>query len=390
MKKLIILFTYLLISLSNLKGYSQQIDVIIDGAFKGRFSNGENVYMPPTASVIKFQRVLPYASVEFFNAGLAAFINGETTTDYLGSGSVDVYPSSCDRILVKFYKNIRAANFDSQTYVIINVFRDPPTPTISGPSQLCEGQSGTFSTQYYGGVNYNWSGSGGVSVSPNFYESFVSVNSGGKLFCTISNQCGSQLTIKKLGSPNDENIDVNAPNSVNDGESISIFADNSSTIWTTNHGYFNNNPGSQYFSGQSWVYYTAINTPVNAIFVTQSNSCGTGTKTIAINTNNPSYGNSYVGVEVFPNPVSTTLNLQLPQTDDFGNKSIRIIPEEITLFDKNGVSVRNLKNTELQGMDNNRKIAIDVRNLIPDEYYLHIKDKQGKVDKVRVLIGDKR
>ena len=69
---------------------------------------------------------------------------------------------------------------------IVDVFESPiPTPTISGPSSLCSGTSGTLSASP-GFVSYNWSNG---DIGPN-----ITVNQPGLYILTVTNSAGCEGT----------------------------------------------------------------------------------------------------------------------------------------------------------------------------------------------------
>jgi hypothetical protein len=384
MKKSIILFLIIILTftIENLLG--QTVAVYGNGINLGTYTYGSTVYVAPGFNSISFN----------YTGSQSPFNNAQNTYWTLnGSGSVSSGSyfhnqpvSSCEELNVTFH---------SYSYNVLIYIVRLKSPNINGPSRLCQGQSGNFDTQYLDDMDYNWSGTSGISVSSNQTQAFVSMGtSSGKIFCTASNQCGSRTEYKYMGVPNEGEINVSGipyQNTMTPGSSVDLHTwGNNGTSWSTNHGYFSYQSWNQNTSGES-VIYTASYGVVNVIYVTQSNSCGAGTRTLIFNINQWG-GNSFMAsdLEVFPNPTQNALNVRLSKKDNFDGKNNISVPEKIALYDKNGSLIRNIDDSELKEMAANRKLTIDVTDLAPNEYYLHVTDKQGKVEKVRVIVGDKR
>lgn len=407
MKNFNILLIFLVITIFNFDGYAQQIEIVVDGTNKGRYSNGEHIYVKPGAGTITFKKVIPNGyEFEYYNSGLAGILNNGTNFDYESFLDLDTHPSSCDALKVRFYKNFRG-NINSDTPILLEIYiyRTPPSPSING-TNLCEGQSASFSTDYIDNtISYNWYGTGGVNVSSNNYQAFVSLNSPGYLNCIAINQCGSNSSSKgKMGAPEYDDVQIyNFSQYINPGGTKALTSASNSS-WSTYYGNFD---GSQNASG-GLVWYTANYAPEQIIYLTHSNSCGSLTREFSLYTNpdwqpNRIYkadkelihfseaNNNTTLLSVYPNPAINTLNLQLPESYSLIKKGVTYenIIEKIALYDKQGDLVRNINDSELQDIISNKKIVIDIKNLLPNEYYLHVTSKKGKIEKIRILIGDK-
>lgn len=397
MKKIIILLLFISTFLIN-KNSAQvtSISVFQNGSLIGSFQNGTTVYVSPSASSISFTanvnniNFTTYPSWSLNGSGIRL---NEGSYSYSSSNF-----SECENFLITFY---------SYSFGPFSIFisRIPPSPSINGPT-LCEGQSANFSTNYFDNtISYNWSGSGGVNVSSNNYQAFVSLNSPGYLYCTANNQCGSRTNVtSKMGAPEYNDVQIyNFNQYINPGGTKALTSASNSS-WSTYYGNFD---GNQNASG-GLVWYTANYAPEQIIYLTHSNSCGSLTREFSLYTNpdwqpnrivkgnkeliNFSEGNTNTTLlNVYPNPAINTLNLQLPESYSLIKKEITYenIIEKAALYDKQGNLVRNINDSELQDIISNKKIAIDIKNLLPNEYYLHVTNKKGKIEKIRVLIGDK-
>jgi Secretion system C-terminal sorting domain len=398
MKKSIILLFVLVILIVSKTFAQLSIQVKGNNAVLGNFQNGSTIVVAPYVNTIEFVIMGPtisgfgtYGTAWVYTTNMSDNLIG---TDYdVVSESNPIYTrsvSACDEFQIGFYLSTGNTG-DKPANIRIKILR-LKNPVINGP-RLCQGQSGDFTSDFQGsGTNFNWSGSGGVSISANG-NAYMN-GSSGKVFCTASNQCGSKTESKFMGVPNDEEFGLyNIPYFVNPYESYTLGSYNNSN-WTTYYGYFNGDSGNQNTQGTNVVYRTT-DSPMNVVYVTQSNGCGSATKTITMWSNNYGFNGFYQSndnemlLDVFPNPTSTTLNLRLSETNNLSGKKGFSIPEKIALYDKNGSLVRNIDDSELQEMVFNRKVTVDVKDLIPSEYFLHLTYKRGNVKKIRIIVGDK-
>ena len=373
-----------------------QLSIQINGnnAAFGTFQNGSTVLIPPYVNNIEFTILGTgvYGSAWVYTSNMSENLLGSDYDEPVSYSNPNYSRSvsSCEEFQIGFYLSTGGNAGGRPADIRVKILR-LKTPSINGPSRLCQGQSGDFTSDFQGsGTNFSWSGNGGVSISANG-NAFMN-GSNGAVFCTASNQCGSRSAGKFMGVPNDEEFGLyNIPYSVNPNQSYTLGSINNST-WTTYYGYFNGNSGNQNTQGTN-VVYTATNSPMNVVYVTQSNGCGSATKYINMWTNNSNgfnqSDNNETLLNVFPNPTSNTLNLQLPEKNTISGEKQSTIIKKIALYDKNGNLVRNIDDSELNGVSNNGKIAIDVNNLKPDDYYLHVTSGQGKIEKVKVIIGNK-
>jgi hypothetical protein len=178
--------------------------------------------------------------------------------------NVTVFPANSTTYTVIGTDTNGCSNADS-VFVLVNAL---PAPTISGPSQICVGSSGTFTAS--GGVNYSWSNGDNtatISVTPPLgtYTYSVTVTDGNS--CSNSSSIG--LTV------------VATPTAAVNG-SAAVCAGSSATLTATGGGTYAWNTAATTAS----ITVTPTSTTTYTVTVTNSNGCtATATGTITVNPN---------------------------------------------------------------------------------------------------------
>lgn len=144
-----------------------------------------------------------------------------------------------------------------------------PTPTITGPTTVCQGRNATLVAG--GGTSYHW--------SDGTNNAYLSATATGTYFVTVTNQNGCSATTSQTVIVNPApSITITAQPSICRGETASIYAQSSNGVqyvWPMNG-----------LTGQL-ISVSPNNTTAYTVNVTDDNGCiGTATTTIVVN-NNP-------------------------------------------------------------------------------------------------------
>ena len=260
----------------------------------------------------------------------------------------------------------------------------PNTPgNISGAATGICGQTITYSVPSVFGVSYTWTAPAGANLtSPNGINTINVTYPGnfttGQLCVTANNACGASAPrcINVKGSPSNAGpIAGNNAVCANDaGINYSIGPVFGATgyVWTVPSG-------ATIVSGQGT---TSINvdwgTNGGTIGVTAQSPCGnSGTRTLAVSMNCKLSANSLPGssLNVYPNPVSTMLNVELT-TILKGNYSLE-------LFDLSGRLVYQNQIAAIEGFN---QLKLDVSGFVKGMYLLSVKDASGFTQQVRVAV----
>jgi lysyl endopeptidase len=136
-------------------------------------------------------------------------------------------------------------------------------------------------------------------------------------------------------------------------------------------------------ASQSSTAFTAYNSNCYYLNVNIYNSCGAMNQTLTICTNN-----CFAKYTVYPNPAKDYITVEFDQIE-----SAESLPDEMVLLSEK--STKPVKSVDVQalyqrnGLKNGKQIEIDAKALPRGTYYLHIKNrrlKDNKVDIIRMLL----
>ncbi len=258
----------------------------------------------------------------------------------------------------------------------------PNTPgNISGAVTGICGQTITYSVPSVIGVSYTWTAPAGASLaSPNGINTIDVTYPGnfttGQLCVTANNACGASAPrcVNSKGSPSNPGViagnNAVCANDAGINYSIAPVFGATGYVWTVPFG-------ATIVSGQGT---TSINvdwgTNGGTIGVTAQSPCGnSGTRTLAVSMNCKLSANALPGssLNVYPNPVSTLLNVELT-TMVKGNYSLE-------LFDLSGRLVYQNQVSAIEGFN---QLTLDVSGYVKGMYLLSVKDASGFTQQVRV------
>lgn len=260
----------------------------------------------------------------------------------------------------------------------------PNTPgNISGAATGICGQTITYSVPAVLGLSYTWTAPAGATLtSPNGINTinvtYPANFTTGQLCVTANNVCGSSAPrcINVKGSPSNAGP-ITGNNSVcaNDaGVNYSVGAVFGATgyVWTVPSG-------ATIVSGQGTTSITVDwGTNGGVIGVTAQSPCGnSGTRTLSVAMNCRISANSLPGstLNVYPNPVSTILNIELI-TLVKGNYSIEMFDVSGRLIYQNQVAV----------IEGTNQLTLDVSAYEKGMYLLSVKSAKGFTQQVRVVV----
>lgn len=355
----------------------------------------------------------------WYNHGQTAYIEcGKTSVsvyiDFISNGSshlkIDVEATSNFTVSSTPSDIMKTLNLDparqngsidvrflyNSDYMRVYILQKPPTPTITSGSNVCAGNSGSFTaTSSYNfqstkPINLVWQTTGGVTVNG---SSSYTQPAGLSSTVTIANSSSGSYSVKAV-IPGCGNL-----------ESAAITANLGSPV-ITNSNYWLFDPGSNMWQfsqtpdgpGVTYAFYVSsgsaqlnqqsqdcyITTSGGAtVCVTGTNSCGTGTPYCFYI---PPAGGMLK--TVYPNPATNLLSLEFN-----GSESSNTIPFGVILYSERSMkAIKRLSPEEIGGLESfkaNRKIEMDVRSFPRGIYYIHIvPDGKSKlaVQKTRIIL----
>lgn len=280
--------------------------------------------------------------------------------------------------------------------LLVFIQQKPPTPTITPDSNICSGNSSSFTaTSSYNfqstkPMNLVWQTTGGVTVNgSNSYTQSPGLSS----TVTIANSSSGSYSVKAI-VPSCSNLE-SAAKTENMGVPFIInpnywLFDSYSNMWQFSQGVsgpgvtfsFYVSSGSAVLNQQSQDCY--ITTSGGAtICVTGTNSCGTGTPYCFYLP--PASGMLQM---VYPNPATNILSLEFNNSEPS-----KTIPFEVILYSKKSMkAIKRLSSEEIDALESfnaNQKIEMNVGNLPRGTYFLHIvPDGKSKmpVQKTRIVL----
>lgn len=285
---------------------------------------------------------------------------------------------------------------DGDPYIRIYILQKPPAPVITSGSNICAGNSGSFTaTSSYNfqstrPINLVWETTGGVTVNgstsytqPAGLSSTVTIansSSGTYSVKAVIPGCGnieSSVTTANLGTPVITNPNYWLFDHFSNMWQFSQTPDGPGVTYS-----FYVSSGSAQLNQQFQDCY--ITTSGGAtVCVTGTNSCGTGNPYCFYIP--PAGGMLKM---VYPNPATNLLSLEFHHSESSDN-----IPFEVILYSERSLeAIKRLTPEEIDSLGSfkaNQKIEMDVGNLPRGTYYIHIvSDGKSKlpVEKRRVIL----